>query len=169
MNHWRSPSPHLYVHSDAASSSFLHGASFGFRALACPLTLLWQQKGEPCIMTCERRWALLIASLTVIASLFGNWVVVAVTCECRIVSRARSFHLFSALYIYDCLLTFPEEVSEIWPAKWSLTKIAYLLGRYGGMAPFVLEITSYFLVTDSARVSLPALRVCSDSRTADVR
>ena len=58
------------------------------------------------------------------------------------------------VYFYDCLLTFPEEVSEIWPSRWSLTKIAYLTSRYSGLAYFVLNVISNFLVTDSDLASL---------------
>ena len=56
------------------------------------------------------------------------------------------------LYFYDCLLTTPKEVSEIWPSKWSLTKVAYLTNRYGAMAFWILGLVAYLLVTDSVKV-----------------
>ena len=119
-------------------------------------------------MNCERRRTLLIASLTVIASQFTEWIFVAVTGECRM-SPYLYFSSLLALYVYDCLLTLPEEVSEIWPSKWSLTKMAYLSSRYGGMVAFFLETVGGLLVTDSVRVSLSSPCVCSHSHTTDVR
>jgi len=36
----------------------------------------------------------------------------------------------AALFIFDYFLTFPNEVSLIWPARWTPTKIIFLLSRY---------------------------------------
>ncbi|TFK71031.1 hypothetical protein BDN72DRAFT_838271 [Pluteus cervinus] len=36
----------------------------------------------------------------------------------------------STLYLYDLLLTFDLEVDHLWPSKWTLTKVVYLLQRY---------------------------------------
>ena len=96
--------------------------------------------------------------VTPCASQFANWVLVAASGEfsfCHI-PVPQAFKLlipFLVLYFYDFLLTFSDEVSEIWPSKWSLTKAAWLLSRYGGMGIFVLDIVTAFAVTDSDRVS----------------
>ena len=45
------------------------------------------------------------------------------------------------MYAYDCLLTFPLEVSEIWSARISLAKAAYLMSRYGELLLWVLNVT----------------------------
>jgi len=39
-----------------------------------------------------------------------------------------------ALLVFDYLLTFPQEVSLIWPSRWTLIKVLFLLTRY---MPFV--------------------------------
>ncbi|TFK71028.1 hypothetical protein BDN72DRAFT_492891 [Pluteus cervinus] len=36
----------------------------------------------------------------------------------------------STLYLYDLLLTFDMEVNLLWPSKWTLIKVVYLLQRY---------------------------------------
>jgi len=40
----------------------------------------------------------------------------------------------AALLVFDYLLTFPREVSLIWPARWTLIKVLFLLTRY---LPFI--------------------------------
>ncbi|KAH9854967.1 hypothetical protein C2E23DRAFT_901880 [Lenzites betulinus] len=37
------------------------------------------------------------------------------------------------IFLYECIVTFPDEVKYIWPTRWSLVKIIYLLNRYGNM------------------------------------
>ncbi|KAI0832806.1 hypothetical protein BC628DRAFT_1415050 [Trametes gibbosa] len=37
------------------------------------------------------------------------------------------------ILFYECLVTFPDEVRYIWPTRWSLVKIIYLLNRYGNV------------------------------------
>ena len=56
------------------------------------------------------------------------------------------------LYVFDFLLTLPEEVSEIWPTKWSLPKAAFFLSRYGGLALFLLDAVTSIMAIDSALV-----------------
>ena len=96
-----------------------------------------------------------IPGLTLTTSQFEDWVAVAMTGGSQHHFPISVLSSLLALYFYECLLTFPEEVSEIWPSKWSLTKMVYLSSRYGGMVAFVLEIIGVRLITDSARVSLP--------------
>lgn len=38
------------------------------------------------------------------------------------------------ILLYDCVLTFPDEIKYIWPTRWSTVKVIYLLNRYGNLA-----------------------------------
>ncbi|CDO69589.1 hypothetical protein BN946_scf184759.g29 [Trametes cinnabarina] len=38
-----------------------------------------------------------------------------------------------AILLYECLVTFPDEVQYIWPTRWSAVKVIYMLNRYGNL------------------------------------
>ncbi|KAF8887425.1 hypothetical protein CPB85DRAFT_1335370 [Mucidula mucida] len=67
-----------------------------------------------------------------------------------------------ALLIYEHLLTFDQEIALIWPSKWNVTKILYLLTRYLPMLDavlvlwrmFLLSYQVFYLITSRQKISL---------------
>ncbi|KAI0375966.1 hypothetical protein BV20DRAFT_960051 [Pilatotrama ljubarskyi] len=48
---------------------------------------------------------------------------------------ARALNLAGyVILVYECLVTFPDEVQYIWPTRWSIVKVIYLFNRYGNIA-----------------------------------
>jgi len=72
------------------------------------------------------------------------------------------FHVAStALLIYDYFLTLPREVSLIWPSKWSLIKVLFLLTRY---TPFIdAGLSLHYHFQSSPRVETCQLVVSLNS------
>ncbi|KAI0355316.1 hypothetical protein OH77DRAFT_1479766 [Trametes cingulata] len=47
---------------------------------------------------------------------------------------ARALNLAGyTILLYECILTFPDEVQYIWPTRWSMVKIIYMFNRYGNI------------------------------------
>ncbi|KAJ7870757.1 hypothetical protein B0H14DRAFT_2571084 [Mycena olivaceomarginata] len=55
----------------------------------------------------------------------------------------REFHPIMVSQVFEYCLTFNLEVSLIWPSRWSLTKILYLLSRYPAF--FDVPLVLYYL------------------------
>ena len=86
---------------------------------------------------------------------FQTWVGVAMTGEYTELLVLRPFlsPFPAVLYCYDFVITLPDEISEIWPTKWSLTKATFLLSRYGTLVYWILGAIVDLLVTNSNTVS----------------
>ncbi|KAI0650364.1 hypothetical protein C8Q79DRAFT_381243 [Trametes meyenii] len=53
------------------------------------------------------------------------------------VARAVSLAGY-AILVHECILTLPDEVKHIWPARWSAVKVLYVLNRYGNLVSIAL-------------------------------
>ncbi|KAJ3993907.1 hypothetical protein F5050DRAFT_1904448, partial [Lentinula boryana] len=55
------------------------------------------------------------------------------------------------ILLYDCLLTFDNEVKYIWKSQWTIPKVLYLFAKYYGLAHLccvlIVEITRYANLT----------------------
>jgi hypothetical protein len=58
----------------------------------------------------------------------------------RLMVHFSLFKLSTTVQLYDFILTFPQEVSLIWPAPWSLMKVLFLLTRYLPFADVVIRL-----------------------------
>ncbi len=57
------------------------------------------------------------------------------------------------LLAYDCFLTLPLEISEIWSSRFTAAKLFYFFNRYGNMAYFCINCTLWTLQTENLQVS----------------
>jgi len=64
--------------------------------------------------------------------------------ELGIIIANRAHVAVAALFVYDTLLTFSQEVSHIWGRQFSGTTVLYLVNRYGELAQKVLIILGLF-------------------------
>lgn len=55
----------------------------------------------------------------------------------------------ATLWLYDYLLTFPTELERIWPTKWNLVKVLFLMTRYVPV-PYTALLMSYLLGSGSS-------------------
>ena len=61
--------------------------------------------------------------------------------------------IHSALYVYECLLTLPNEISGIWSKRWTLPKVAYIMSRYGGLLSWIMNLVATFAPISTTLVS----------------
>ena len=60
--------------------------------------------------------------------------------------------MVSALLVYDLLLSFNQEISEIWRGQFTLAKLFYIMNRYGMLMWFLTGAVADVLVTDNVQV-----------------
>jgi len=74
--------------------------------------------------------------------------------------HASYIHVASAaLLVYDCALTFGDEVALVWPSRWSPTKILFFFNRY---SPFLDTFITVHLVAvrhESFDICLPEFKI----------
>lgn len=59
-----------------------------------------------------------------------------------------------AVYIYDLILTTPLEIQQIWPARFTLTTLAYALNRYGNLIYIIFNTIFSYSIIGSVSVSV---------------
>jgi Family of unknown function (DUF6533) len=83
-----------------------------------------------------------------------NYVFTAAFGECKVFvhSLAHSLPLETALFVYDTLLTLPQEVHHTWNKKFKLGTTLYILARYSTLLYLSLLITGRFMNFTSLEV-----------------
>jgi len=60
----------------------------------------------------------------------------------------------AALLFYDYLITLPEEVTYVWPTRWNIGKVLFLLTRYPVFADTTLVLVHQFQVLDATQCKI---------------
>ncbi|KAI0086575.1 hypothetical protein BDY19DRAFT_351324 [Irpex rosettiformis] len=74
----------------------------------------------------------------------------------------------NAMYIFECILIFPQEVNAIWARKWSTTTWLYVSARYTSLLYAILvlcpvsdyEVSSSMLADQGVSYSICVVELC---------